>query len=975
LTVDDELETAPVAHAEPAPAAEDGFPSLGRYVPQEVLGKGGMGVVYRAHDPRLERDVAAKVVRREWLGRDGEARLLREARAMAQTTHPNVVAILDVVSCDAGLVIAMELVDGVDLKTWLRKQSRPWSTVLDTFLEAARGLAAVHAAGLTHRDFKPANVLLSHDGRVMVTDFGLALEGGKRDGALGEGGAWGEASVESRSSGSGSGSGSAGSESGSGSSRSRPTGSQQHLTRTGEVMGTPAYMAPEQRFGARIEPASDQYSFCVALWEGLCGARPKRLRQFSPGDPGVLAPWPAPQGVPKAVGDVLQRGLATDPRERFGSMDALIDALQRARSPRPRRWPYAVGLVAMTTAVAAWAVSPRHDACASGAARLAESWGDPQREAVARSFSGDGSEFAAEAMPAVVSDLDEYATAWGEAHARVCEAMATDSDRLVADRQMACLADRRRALAETTDVLANADHETIQRSLDVTRRLPAIDECAGASDSDAPAPIHPVLAVAADASRALLTRIDALSAGGRYAEALALAQSLPEQVEGLGRPRLHARALFARGASYGQLSRPKEAVAELERAAQTAEDAGDDAMASQASGRMAYILAWDLGQVDEALVQARRALALARRTTPAAEREAAAHSILGVVLGAAGDLDAALEEGQLAYAYYEAAGDTWNADHVRTDLGRTLARQGKLAEATVLFERTLESRRATLPRLHPEHANAVNNVAAAYAQAGDLARAEPLMQLGYELRLGSLGPDHMATIDSLGNLAHVHADLGRFEEAEAGQREALAGYERLLGPKHPRVANALNGWASALHELGRFDEAVTPMRRALDIYVELFGAEHPDVAQVHANLANTLASASRWEESDRHQAAAIATFEALEGPQGIGLASALVTAGGRANRRDDPDAAVAYLERAIAILEPVEAEQPLRLAEGLDQLGRARAARHETAAALAAQEHALRLYAAAFGEDDDRTAETRRRVAKLRREAKGAPPK
>jgi len=279
---------------------------LGAYLLQGVLGMGGMGVVYAADDLRLGRRVALKVLRPLLAGAEdqGRERLLREARAMARLSHPNVLPLFELGTAEGGDFLAMEWVDGTTLADWLRERERPWRDVLDVFLSAGAGLAAAHRAGMVHRDFKPSNVLVGRDGRVRVTDFGLARHGTgtapEADAEVGEGPA--KAAL---------------------------------LTRWGQVAGTPAYMSPEQRAGRALDARSDQYSFCVALHEALHGERPGGL-------PASDASRTSSR-VPRPLRAALARGLASAPEDRFPSMEALMAALSQPPPVWRRRGILAVG--------------------------------------------------------------------------------------------------------------------------------------------------------------------------------------------------------------------------------------------------------------------------------------------------------------------------------------------------------------------------------------------------------------------------------------------------------------------------------------------------------------------------------------------------------------------------------------------------------------------------------------------------------
>ena len=289
------------------------------------LGVGGMGAVYAAHDPRLDRAVALKVLARTGEGPEASRRLVREAQAMARLKHPNVVAVHEVGTHGEQVFVAMELVEGGTLADWLRGGPRPWREVLALLIPAGRGLAAAHAAGLVHRDFKPANVLLGADGRALVSDFGLARAGAEPGAQPLPGEAEATADLQ------------------------RPL-VEAHLTRTGALLGTPAYMAPEQFRGEMATARSDVFAFCVVVWEAIFGQRPFTgatiADLFHAVDHGAISPPPRAIRVPSPLRRELRRGLATNPADRHPSMPELLAALERAgRSSRLRAALIAAGAV------------------------------------------------------------------------------------------------------------------------------------------------------------------------------------------------------------------------------------------------------------------------------------------------------------------------------------------------------------------------------------------------------------------------------------------------------------------------------------------------------------------------------------------------------------------------------------------------------------------------------------------------------
>ncbi len=283
---------------------------FGRFVLLDEAGAGAMGTVYAAYDPELDRRVALKVLHDHHAAH--QARIRREAVAMARVSHPNVVQVYEVGAHDGQLFIAMEFVDGPLLTTW-QSEVDDWAEIVRVYVAVGRGLAAAHRAGLVHRDFKPDNVLVGADGRPRVIDFGLARA------PIGEG-------VEALDLAQGEGA----------ELLASP------LTRTGHLLGTPAYMAPEQFAGRVPTAASDQFAFAVALYEALYDQPPfprdslRALRRAV--DAGLVEPPPRGRSVP-ALHSALVRALSPDPSRRWPGMDPLLDALSRyAANEEHRDW-------------------------------------------------------------------------------------------------------------------------------------------------------------------------------------------------------------------------------------------------------------------------------------------------------------------------------------------------------------------------------------------------------------------------------------------------------------------------------------------------------------------------------------------------------------------------------------------------------------------------------------------------------------
>ncbi len=322
--------------------------SFGRYTIEGEIGRGAMGIVYRAVDPDLERAVALKVLRDD-TNHEARARLLREARAMAKVSHPNVVAVHEVGSVGGRDFIAMELVTGTTVADWQRATQRSTDELLTTFVAAGNGLVAAHAKGVVHRDFKPHNILRSANGDVLVTDFGLArsVELDPNTMAAGRNAVDPMAQTLSITA--------PATTTLAAAAHTPTTTVAAELTQTGSLLGTPAYMSPEQWNNQPVGPAADQFAWAVAVWEALVGKRPfsgdsvEQLRKQILAGPQTLNP----AALPRRLRPILLRGLATNPRDRFASMSEMLHAVQRAR----RKHSLAIiGLTILTASAVAVAV-------------------------------------------------------------------------------------------------------------------------------------------------------------------------------------------------------------------------------------------------------------------------------------------------------------------------------------------------------------------------------------------------------------------------------------------------------------------------------------------------------------------------------------------------------------------------------------------------------------------------------------------
>ncbi|MCA9649346.1 MAG: serine/threonine protein kinase, partial [Myxococcales bacterium] len=566
---------------------------VGRYEITRRIGDGGMGRVLGAYDPQLDREVAIKVLHDRTLTDELRHRLRSEARALARLAHPNVVSVYGVERHRGRELVVMELVEGETLAAWQRRRP-PWREVVAAYHQAGRGLAAAHARGLVHRDFKPGNCIRDPTGRVRVLDFGLARD-------------LGDPSTDSHPMAHG--------------DLALGSGDRPPPTRTGTILGTVAYMPLEQLRGGRVDARSDQWSFCASLFEAVAGERPFRLgRSLSEQDSILDSTRPTsrwPPGVPRSLWRIVERGLATSPEDRWSSLDRLLDEIERSVVPT-RRWRLLSlgGLAAAVLAAWSWSTPPV-PSCAPAAARLEGVWDGATRDRAHDGLVGTAVPYAEDTWRRLSPRLDDYAERWATADLRACErALSISSEPSPAlEGRLACLEDRRRRLRALAQVLASADPTTVERAANAVSALLSIGSCDDVKPGDAPelAPQDPELASRLEALRQRLADADALTLAGRFDEALEQVRLLHGDVTALGYEPLDVEVELLWGRLSGEDGHYEDASSRLEDAFHRAVRAGREDVATDAALALIHVTGQELGEYDDAQGWARHARAHAER--------------------------------------------------------------------------------------------------------------------------------------------------------------------------------------------------------------------------------------------------------------------------------------------------------------------------------------------------------------------------
>lgn len=788
---------------------------ISRYWIVEQLGAGGMGTVYRAYDPDLNRRVALKLlpVHEARSARSERKRLQREAQALAQVTHRNVVAVHDVGTTEVGDVfIAMEYVDGKNIKMY--SEGKSWREVLEVYRGAAAGLAACHQRGLVHRDFKPQNVLVDKGGRAVILDFGLAL--GVSEEMVTAHGIAQQDTVASVLL-----------------TRTDHGGTSSLLASAATMSGTPAYMSPEQFNETEVDAASDQFSFCVALYESLYGERPFGRPE------GVLAlahrvlngqveEAPRNTRVPGWVRSVLLRGLRVNPTQRWPSMEALLQALSRDPTQR-RRVRMGAGVAALLLIAAAGAYLHQRarvaDRCDDAGTTVEAVWNPQQAERITAAFGQANIAYAPKTWTHAKQHVDAYALRWTEARAQVCRESLVEGKRSedMFARAWSCLDDEKDQLAALVELWLHPDARVVQQTVTAATALPSPDRCLDEAElKRRPQDVGDSgMKQSWRELRRRLSRTEAMLHAGHYDEGLALSQSVLADAEDLGAQPFILRARVDVGRAQMNLGRYDAAEKTFERAFQDAMIAGDDVTALGVGNRLMFVVGYRLSRPDDGerwywlskILQER--LGLGADDWRVADLEYN-HAIL---LRKLGNYSAAFSDLQRVLSVYER---NLGPDHLRTantlnSIGIVQARQGREREALETFQRGLAIREANLGHEHPDLGQSLNNVAEMQQRLGQRKQAiesyERALKI-FEARLGGAHP-HTAVIQH--NIGDVYRKLGRHDEALKYFGIALTKLQRKLGDSHPLLAYPLTGIGRSRLSRRDYRRALPPLQRALEI--------------------------------------------------------------------------------------------------------------------------------------------------------------
>jgi predicted Ser/Thr protein kinase/tetratricopeptide (TPR) repeat protein len=827
---------------------------VGRYELLGMLGEGGMSYVYLAHDPELDRDVALKLMRVR-VGREGARRLQREAQALAKLSHPNVVPVYDAGMVGGQAFVAMEYVPGKTLRTWL-KGEHTWREILEVLMAAGEGLAAAHARGLVHRDFKPDNVLIGDDGRVRVLDFGLARLAGVLDGSIVPSSA---DSIPPSFSGPPS------------SGLSGLASPEAAITRADQLVGTPAYMAPEQVRREAVDARTDVYAYGVTLYEALFGSRPfaapsegaagsnARTVTAQITDVGVRTPRPPPRGtpVPRHVQKIVARALEERPDDRWKSMGEMLAAL---RHDPYRVWRRAAGVALGVAAAGAVAVgfsraSNKEAICHGGAARQQTVWGKDAKEGVRAAFSGTGLPYAEDAANAVGRELDGYTGRLAQSSDDACAAtrVRAEQSEPTMELRLSCYEARWREVDALVSLLRRADGETVKQALHAARSLSPLDDCSdvAALRASTPKPRDAETAAKVDAMELRLASVMATFSVGKSTEAATQGEDLADDARKVGYGPLVARTDFWRARAYADLSEGDKSVPAFRAAFSEALSSHEDRVLAEAAARLAQEYIY-VRQYPEFEFWAGVAQAAIDRGTP----DARLQSFL---------------------------------DHTRCV---ALWAVGKIATRLTCLERHA----ARVERTRPLDEWELTTLGLAAVDVGQFERGLDYARRGYEYALRQDGPMHPRTLEMRMYVCKAQTDSGDYDAALSECAETLRVMERVASDNHALLARNRLYMVDALAGEKRWDDARAELARAVAI-----GADAGDVEEATARIDAASGHAAR---ALPHFREALAAQRELppDHPDVIGakyaLGKALLDSGNLAEARTALDEALAAAARA-----------------------------------------------------------------------------
>ncbi|MGV6852088.1 MAG: serine/threonine-protein kinase [bacterium] len=768
--------------------------SVGRYVLIEQVGSGGMGVVYSAYDPQLDRKVAIKFLHHKFVGNNKDTelqqRLLAEARSLAKLAHPNVVTIYDSGIYAKQVYIATEFLSGPTLNRLDKSLSDNWESLLKLYIEAGKGLNAAHEAGLVHRDFKPGNIMLDQSGRAKVMDFGLAKQ-------LDDQAETAPFTHEYFTS-----------EALSPDSWSSPE------SYSGVIMGTPAYMSPEQIQGYPATELSDQFSYCVALFEALFKTKPFKARTPQSAldkiKKGAAHKIPKNSSIPGNVQKIIFKGLSFDPEQRYPSMRALLDALHAAREKPPRYKYFAAITLAILIGSVLFIRQEQADLCAFDDDPVNELWSPQAQSQVKSAFLSTNKSFATESWGLVNDKILGYLSKWKQKRVQACQlthVQGSQSEELL-DLQMLCLNHNKDSLKALIAVLSKADDTIVSRSTRAVAELPALSSCDNPKSllERLPLPNNESQQKLIQQQEQYILTSKALYDAGKYQQSVDILDQVTPKSMAIYPP-LKASYLYRKGRAQERLSQLEQSEKNLEAATFWATRSRDYPLAVQSATGLANAT----GYVGEHTERGKNWLVRAKSLLDETDDpllEATFYSVSASIYQVANEHDKEL----------------------------------------IAIQKAVELRRRYLPKDSIYLGFALNNLANAWRYQNRVDKAIPYLKEAQQIFSSALGQYHPLNVILLGNLGGAYQELGITDKAIKTQNQALKVAKKTYGENHQETAAILINLSVLALDKKNTEQCLNYAHAATVSIDNSIGPDNPYVLESIAMESECLARSEQYPE-------------------------------------------------------------------------------------------------------------------------------
>ncbi len=818
---------------------------IGRFEIRRELGRGAMGIVYLAYDPELDREVAIKVLINDGpLAAEEAERLQREGQSLARLSHPNVVSVHEAGIEETQRYVVMERLTGHTLDEWLSEESRDAEEIMGVLRQAGAGLNAAHQAGLVHRDFKPRNVMVCANSDVKVTDFGLVrMVDGGTDEALAK---------EQRG------------------PNAQPSMTPLRLSITGSVIGTPAYMAPEQLREGTATAKSDQFAYCATAYQALCGKRPFKgetlpalIESIEASETSGLT-WPAGLSIRPRIRSAIAKGLAVDSSKRHASMEILLEELKPKPAGRRGRIALAgIAGIAIAAGAVSLATTEEHDrACDGASQRMQGIWDSDAKTLVQKGLLATAETYAEDVWSRIETRMDSFSSNWTATHTQTCEATVKHKEQSaeLMDRKMACLDSQLGAARTLVEAWQQADSSSVASAQQALRAIGSPADCTRSAELLQLTPL-PGDATLKKRIRSLEQEIAAASAQlhtGQWEVAVAASEGLVAEADQTDYRPLQAQACMLRVDALETIAKPR--AKELQSCSRVALAAGADRQ--QAELLIALISEHaEFMQAEEVSDVNAQVEALLDRLGQPAELRIALQGSNAEHLYRQGHhneaftaLKAALQE----LGHLDSDWATAERIALLSLQGRVQASLLQVEDAILSGEQAVALIQSAYGDTHPNYFAEMRHMRMMYKRLDPGPRKTEFLQTWAKAMEGAANDSDVFALQ----VKLLSADST--ETALQVSNELVAAAHQYYGESHPDLAMAQRQYAEALSEVGRYADAEKAARAAVAMRYEYFGEADDQRGVLLSTLFDALGGQDKYAEAEKVAHQAVVAADLLE---------------------------------------------------------------------------------------------------------------